>query len=88
MPSLLTSLGSINFIGDIHKGKDISAIDLSGDFIVNVSDEGNQVQVLKRDGDNYKLIQTIVLDEAATEIDAEGIACDGSTVIRYRFSFM
>lgn len=80
MASLLTRLGSINFIGDVHRGKDISAIDLSGDFIVIGSDEGNQVQVLKRHGVDYDLVKTIVLNKDAIEIDVEGIACEGNTV--------
>jgi len=44
------------------------------------ADEGNQVQVLKRQIEDYAVVSDITLNENAVEIDIEGIACDGNTV--------
>jgi uncharacterized protein DUF3616 len=76
----LPSLGKVEFTGDIKQAKDISALCLIGDFLVIGADEGNQIQIQKRDGDHYGVIRDVVLDASAKEIDIEGIACDGSTV--------
>jgi hypothetical protein len=48
MASSMSRLGIINFIGQILHSDNISAIDLSNDFLLIGADEGNQVQVLKR----------------------------------------
>jgi Protein of unknown function (DUF3616) len=79
MPSI-SQLGTVNFIGKILHNEDISAIDVSKKFLVIGSDEGNQVQVLGREGENYKVINEIALNKNAVEIDIEGIACEGNTV--------
>ncbi|MEG4321370.1 MULTISPECIES: DUF3616 domain-containing protein [unclassified Microcoleus] len=84
MPSI-SQLGTVNFIGKILHNQDISAIDVS---VINVSkkflaigsDEGNQVQILGRDGEDYQVINEIALNKYAVEIDIEGIACEGNTV--------
>jgi hypothetical protein len=76
----LQPTGKVEFTGDIKKSKDISALCLVGEFLVIGADEGNKIQILKRDGDHYGLIRDVVLDDSAKEIDIEGIACDGNTV--------
>jgi Protein of unknown function (DUF3616) len=80
MASSISQLGIINFIGQILHSDNISAIDISGDFLVIGADEGNQVQVLKRQGEDYAVVSDITLNASAKEIDIEGIACDGNTV--------
>jgi hypothetical protein len=80
MASSISKLGIINFIGQILHSDNISAIDISNDFLVIGADEGNQVQVLKRRGEDYAVVSNITLNENAKEIDIEGIACDGNTV--------
>jgi Protein of unknown function (DUF3616) len=80
MASSISRLGSINFIGEIQHSDNISAIDISNDFLVIGADEGNQVQVLKRHGEDYAVVSDITLNASAKEIDIEGIACDGNTV--------
>jgi Protein of unknown function (DUF3616) len=76
----LQPTGKVEFTGDIKKSKDISALCLVGEFLVIGADEGNKIQILKRDGDHYGLVRDVVLDDSAKEIDVEGIACDGNTV--------
>jgi hypothetical protein len=80
MASSISRLGIINFIGQIQHSDNISAIDISNDFLVIGADEGNRVQVLKRQGEDYAVVNDITLNENAKEIDIEGIACDGNTV--------
>jgi Protein of unknown function (DUF3616) len=80
MASSISRLRVVNLIGKIYHAKNISAIDISNDFLVIGADEGNQVQVLKRRGEDYQVVNEIILNEDATEIDIEGIACDGDTV--------
>jgi hypothetical protein len=62
--------------------KDISAIVKMGDYFLIGSDEGNYLQVLKKQADSqiYKQEDTIVLDPDAQEIDIEGIAKHGSSI--------
>jgi hypothetical protein len=80
MASSISQLGIINFIGQIQHSDNISAIDVSNDFLVIGADEGNQVQILKRQGEDYAVVSDITLNTNAEEIDIEGIACDGNTV--------
>ena len=80
MASSISQLRIVNFIGKIQHSDNISAIDISNDFLVIGADEGNQVQVLKRRGEDYEVVSDITLNESADEIDIEGIACDGDTV--------
>jgi hypothetical protein len=80
MASSISRLGTINFIGQILHSDNISAIDISNDFLVIGADEGNQVQVLKRQSKDYVVVSDITLNANAKEIDIEGIACDGNTV--------
>jgi hypothetical protein len=51
MASSISRLRIINFIGQILHSDDISAIDISNDFIVIGADEGNRVQVLPKAND-------------------------------------
>jgi Protein of unknown function (DUF3616) len=80
MASSISRLGIINFIGQIQHSDNISAIDISNEFLVIGADEGNQVQILKRQGEDYAVVNDITLNATAKEIDIEGIACDGNTV--------
>ncbi len=76
----ISELGIINFIGQIQHSDNISAINISNDFLVIGADEGNQVQVLKRRGEDYAVVSNITLNANAKEIDIEGIACDANAV--------
>jgi hypothetical protein len=80
MASSISQLGIINFIGEILHSDNISAIDVSNDFLVIGADEGNRVQVLKRRGEDYVVVRDITLNANAEEIDIEGIAITGNTV--------
>lgn len=62
--------------------KDISAIVLMGEYVLVGSDEGNHLQVLKKqkDGNTYKQVGKITLDKKAKEVDIEGIAKHGDTI--------
>jgi Protein of unknown function (DUF3616) len=73
MASSISRLGIINFIGQILHSDNISAIDVSNDFLVIGADEGNQVQILKRQGEDYAVVSDITLNPSAKEIDIEGI---------------
>ena len=74
MASSISQLGIINFIGEILHSDNISAIDVSNDFLVIGADEDNRVQVLKRRGEDYVVVRDITLNANAEEIDIEGIA--------------
>jgi hypothetical protein len=76
----LTQLGRIEFKGDIFKAKNVSGVGVVGSFLIIGADEGGKVQVLRREGDHYKVFRDIVLDTEGKEVDIEGIACDGNTV--------
>lgn len=78
--TLLSRLGAIELTGDIHKNQDISAIDISGDFLILGADESNRIQVLQRQGDDYEVIHNIMLGSDKAEIDIEGIACERNHV--------
>ena len=71
---------SIEFVGEIRKGTQVSAVDLVGDRLLLAADETNLVQVLQRDGARFTVATDIVLDPNAKEIDIEGIAHDGDSV--------
>jgi hypothetical protein len=74
-------LGHVEFKGDIHKAKNVSAITVVKGYLVVGSDEGNTVQILKPDGDRYTVLpQDVILDGHAKEIDIEGIAAEGDLV--------
>jgi Protein of unknown function (DUF3616) len=76
----LTELGPVAFKGEIFKSENISGLGVVGDLLVIGADEGDRVQVLKHDGDRYRLVGDVVLGEGGKEVDIEGIACAGSTV--------
>jgi hypothetical protein len=74
-------LGHVEFKGDIHKAKNVSAIAVVKGYLVIGSDEGNRVQLLTREGDRYRVLPPeVILDEQANEIDIEGIAADEDVV--------
>jgi hypothetical protein len=74
-------LGRVEFKGDIHKAKNVSAIAVVKGYLVIGSDEGNRVQMLTRDGDRYTVLPTdVILDGQAKEIDIEGIAAEEDLV--------
>ena len=81
----LEELGKVEFTGNIKQPEDISAVAVFGDgeYLVIGTDEGVEIQVLKKSGDDkYKVEQTISLVDFETEdeIDIEGIAVEGKTV--------
>jgi hypothetical protein len=76
----ITRVGSVELVGDIRKPKNVSAVELSGDWLLLGSDETNRVQVLKRAGARYELSHDVTLAPGANEIDIEGLARDGDTV--------
>src|SRR5215470_1474871 len=47
----LQPIGKVEFTGDIKHSKDISALCLVDEFLIIGADEGNKIQILKRDGD-------------------------------------
>ncbi len=79
-PAPVTVLGKVAFTGGIAEAEDLSAVELFGDLAVVGSDEGNKVQVLKRDGGGYTLSHDVVLNAAAEEVDVEGITHAAGTV--------
>ena len=61
--------------------KDISAITLIGDYILVGSDEGNYLQLLKKQHAlHYRQVDKIILDKNTEEIDIEGITRQGETI--------
>jgi hypothetical protein len=77
MSSAISKLETVDFLGEILHNKDVSAIDFNQKFLLIGSDEGNQIQILKREGEKYRVIQDLTLHQEAREIDIEGIACEG-----------
>ena len=82
----LSPTGSIQFVGDVHAGQDISAISRCGDDLIIAADEPtdkgrrNLIQLLKRDeGDVYRVSRNITLSEGG-EMDIEDVACDGTFI--------
>lgn len=72
-------LSHVTFKGDILAPENISAVAVLGDgeFLVIGSDEGQEIQVLRRSGDDeYKADHSILLvdDDSDKEIDIEGLA--------------
>jgi hypothetical protein len=79
--TVLESRGVIEFAGEIYESGDISGLREVGDFLVIGADEGNKVQILKREGGHYRWERDIILSEdEKKEIDIEGIACEGEMV--------
>lgn len=62
--------------------KDLSAITLVGDYVLVGSDEGNHLQILKKQAHEllYTQIDTLTLDDSVEEIDIEGMAHFGNTI--------
>jgi hypothetical protein len=82
----LSPTGSIQFVGGVHAGQDISAIAQFGDDLIIAADEPtdkgrrNLIQFLKRDeGDVYRVSRNITLSEGG-EMDIEDVACDGTFI--------
>lgn len=81
----LEELGGVEFSGEIKHSEDISAIGIFGDgeYLVIGSDEGVEIQVLRKSANNkYEVAHTIPLVgfETADEVDIEGIAVEERTV--------
>lgn len=78
-------IAEIQFAGDVLHAEDLSALALlnDGHTLVLGSDEGVAVQVFQRDGENrFALLQAIpLLDDDDEEVDVEGAACEGHTVV-------
>src|SRR6185369_11413433 len=84
-----TLSGTAVQLSGVFQAGNLSGVCRIGDFLVVGADEGElkdgvdtrKVQVLRRDGENYVQAHDVILPaEGTTEIDIEGIACDGSTV--------
>ncbi len=84
MTSSISLLGTVNIINDIYtnakQNNSISAIDANNDFFIVGADEGNEVKILKFDGDGYKVVGRIELNTTKKEIDIEGITSEDNTV--------
>lgn len=82
----LSPAGTIQFVGEVHGGRDISAIARFGDELIIGADEPtdkgrrNLIQFLKREADDvYRVRRNITLSEGG-EMDIEDIACDGTFI--------
>lgn len=73
-------LEEVEFLGEVYEAGNVSALGIVGDLLLIGSDEGNKVQIFKRQGNRYRLIQDIRLNEDGSEVDIEGIACEGDQV--------
>ncbi len=73
-------LGEVKFLGEVYEAGNVSALGIVGDLLLIGSDEGNKVQIFKRQGNRYRLIQEILLNEDGSEVDIEGIACENDIV--------
>jgi hypothetical protein len=73
-------LGSVEFTGAIHEPKEISAVAIIKGYLVIGSDESHTVQILKRDGDRYRVFGEVILDDNKKEIDIEGITAEEDIV--------
>jgi hypothetical protein len=76
---------TIGFQGEIIANEDVSAIAIFGNYLLIGSDEGNQIQVLKKlsDESTYQVVRNITLPVPAgskQEADIEGITITNNTV--------
>ena len=72
----------VEFRGTIVGAEDVSGIAVIGEFLVLASDEVKNptiVQVLKREGANYRVLANVQLPGAG-EFDLEAVAADGNVV--------
>ncbi|GJL66083.1 MAG: hypothetical protein NPIRA05_10540 [Nitrospirales bacterium] len=84
--SVLETLSPVDFNGNIHEEKDISAIAATneGRFLITGSDEGTEIQIIEVSDREYHARDTITLrDRDKKEIDIEGITRHGNTNIFY-----
>jgi hypothetical protein len=75
--------GPVEFSGEIEGHDDLSAVAVSGDFLLIGSDETRGVQLLRKTAAGYAVERTLALlpaDDNAAEMDIEAIAVDGNTV--------
>jgi hypothetical protein len=83
MTTLISFLESVNIIGNIYddeeNNQNISAIAVVGDRLIVGNDEGNEINILKHNGEGYANERSISLSKGK-EIDVEGIACEGAIV--------
>ncbi len=77
---LLSPAGEIRLEGKVRDAKQISAVALSGPWVVFGGDEGRGVQPFRRlGGSRLEAGKMINLVPSGGELDVEGIACQGST---------
>jgi hypothetical protein len=73
----------VEFHGDIVKPKNVSGVAAVGDLLVIVSDEMKDktvAQVLRKDGDTYRLLRNVELPAGNGEVDLEAVAAEGNVV--------
>ncbi len=82
----LSPTGTIQFVGGVHAGQDISAIARFGDDLIIGADEPtdkgrrNLIQFLSRqESDVYRVSRNITISKGG-EMDIEDIACDGESI--------
>ena len=77
----IEELHTLTFSGTITHSKDISGLALGEHFVVIGSDEGTDIQILKKVADReYRAEDGLIqLLDSETEIDIEGIAHEGDT---------
>jgi hypothetical protein len=64
----------IPFSGPVTDAKNLSGIALIRGIVAICADETAQIDLLKRDGDRFEVIDSLHLDEDGIEIDMEGMA--------------
>jgi Protein of unknown function (DUF3616) len=74
------AIDQVEFKGDIQHHDNLSAVAIFGDFLLLGTDESHHLQVLKRKGNHYCLVNTIDLNPDAKEIDIEGITCNSNRI--------
>jgi len=83
-PTVITGSTDLRFEGEILDNENISGAVIVGDYLLIASDElknPTRVQVLKKNGDGYKVSGSVALTAAGTkEVDLEGIAVEGDMV--------
>jgi hypothetical protein len=74
---------NIQFIGEIVANKDVSAVAVFGDYLLIGSDEGSQIQILRKnlEGSAYQVVKNIDLPVPGgnKEVDLEGITITNNT---------
>src|SRR5262245_56338064 len=76
----LTMLGPIPFSEPLTDPKRVSAIAFVHGFVLLVSDETAQVDVLRAEGDGFTPVDPIRLGKQKAEFDLEAVAAEGDIV--------